>query len=226
MRAVLILLALTGALHAGPIERVPYADLQDRLASRLDFETYPRRLSPGLPAEGLQRFDGATLGERFAGQRLSYDGDFDRVGGPARGALAVVAGPDRRNLSVAFIPGLSNLMHGLGRSGYPRDEATGEGAIAILFDRDQSALGLKIAAEPAPQDEPGRATILFLARDGTEIDRVELALDWGFHGYGFRHAGDRDVIAGIVILNADPAGIAIDDVIFDTERATSLVMQP
>ena len=120
---------------------------------------------------------------------------------------------------------LSNQVAGLAPPGYPERQAGGEGAIAVLFDRDQFALGFRVAAELEP-DTPakqGTMQVSFFRRDATPIATIDVMLAWGFQGYGFVREDEAEDIAGITITNADPAGIAIDDLIFDTDLVLGLL---
>ena len=63
--------------------------------------------------------------------------------------------------------------------------------------------------------------VAFYDRAGRTIDRLEVPLNWVRKGNGFQRVfGDND-IAGITIENLDPAGIAIDNIIFDVTRPSS-----
>ncbi|MEL6645737.1 MAG: hypothetical protein AAFQ79_17535 [Pseudomonadota bacterium] len=222
MRALLALLALTLPAHTEPITLVPYTDLEPRLTTRVDFEDFPRRLSPGISLDGIQPVEGAALGERFQGQLIWQQDGFDRTGLIPDAPLALVAGAEGQNLSIALIYQLSNQLQGLAPPGYPATNAEGEGSVAVLFDRDQFALGFRVAAEPRPRDgngTPGQMTVQFFARDARLIAEKTVTLGWGRQAYGFVREGEATDIAGITITNADPAGIAIDDLIFDTDLA-------
>jgi hypothetical protein len=222
--SILAFAGLLGApLHAAEVLRVPYDELLPELSEKIDFETYPRRLSPGTRLDGLEAFPGASIGERFAGQETRSTDVFDTLAGMPRGPLRLEAGGAGQNLAVAFVYMLSNQLTPLGPAGWPERDAEGEGAAAILFEVDQSALGFRVAAEPRPRDTdvpPGRIEVTFFGRDGRVIDRHDIALDWALQGYGFRRTGNRADIAGIAITNRDPAGIGIDDIIFDFGQIT------
>jgi len=226
--AVLLLALCLGLTPRGAgaetgILRVPYDTLRLELGRIVDFETLPRTMSPGVSLEGVQRFRGAAFGERFAGQLSVDTGGFETLTAPPYGPLTLESGPPGRNLAVAYILYLSNQLSGLTAPGHPERAATGEGAISILFAEDQAALGFRVAAEPAPGDAqavPGRMTVTFFRRDGLALATLEVDLDWGQAGYGFRRAGRVRDIAGVSITNRDPAGIAIDDVIFDAGVVT------
>jgi hypothetical protein len=74
--------------------------------------------------------------------------------------------------------------------------------------------------------EGGVAHILFLARDGTIIDQIDLSpLAEGAVGFARNAPAHTDPvadIAGLVISNHDPEGIALDAVAFDGGAQTSL----
>ena len=160
MRAFFALLTLALPAMAEPVTLVPYADLEPRLVTRVDFEDFPRRLSPGVQIDGIQRVEGAAMGERFQGQLIWQEDGFDRVG--------------------------------------------------------------PLADAPQPRDgagRPGAMTVQFFTRDARLIASMPVTLGWGRKAYGSVRAGEEPDIAGITITNADPAGIAIDDLIFDHDLA-------
>jgi hypothetical protein len=100
------------------------------------------------------------------------------------------------------------VLNGYGSAGFPRREAQGEGAIAILFDEDQSALSFELRG-----GEAGRAQASFYARDGSTIGQVLIEPTGEFAVGFFRARGLRD-IAGVILTNTDPQGIAIDTLRF------------
>lgn len=226
MRAIIACLLLsTLPARSEPVTLVSYHELESRLVSRIDFESFPRTLSPGTPLDGLVALEGAQLGERFTGQTLSEIDGFDRLSHFPMPPLRLEAGQNGQNLAVSFIYMLSNQLDGLGVAGYPERSAGGEGAIAILFDRDQFALGFRVAAELEPDiaTPPGQMEIAFYRRDATPIATLTVTLDWGLSSYGFLRTDGTEDIAGITITNLDPEGIAIDDVIFDTDLVLGLL---
>lgn len=162
---------------------------------------------PGWLIKDLLVLDGASFGERFAGQTLEAAGDYDAVTGAALRPLTLLPGEPGQGLSVVFMSG-DNVLNGYGPAGYPKRDAQGEGAIAVLFDDDQMELSFQIRG-----GEAGSARAMFLRRDGSVI--VELALDQaGESPIGFARAGNLIDIAGIVITNTDPQGLAIDNLRF------------
>ena len=99
-------------------------------------------------------------------------------------------------------------MNGYGVEGFPRRGAQGEGAIAVLFDEDQPALSFQVLG-----GESGTAVVQFLRRDGSTIHQLAVG-DLGRMSLGFwRQDGVRD-IAGFVLTNTDPQGLAIDNLRF------------
>ena len=207
---------------------VPYDPLARELDTLIDFENYNKFLSPGLRLDDVQHFDGAAFGERFNGQATLNKEGFDTVFGTPSPPLSIVPGVPGENLAVTFYFLLSNHLVGHAAPGYPENRAGGEGAIAILFDRDQRALGFRVAAEPEPKEPQtkGQMTVRFFRRDGSEISRMDVTLNWGRKGYGFRRRGETPDIAGVSITNRDPAGIGIDDLIFDAETVTGYLRAP
>lgn len=222
-RAILCVLSLAiglAATAAQPqaIQQVPYAQLEQELVSRIDFENYPKTMSPGNPLDGIEVFDGARFAERFAGQLVAQEAGFDTLLLTPSPPLMLQAGIAGQNLAVEFIFFLSNQLKGMAPPGFPERNAGGEGAVSILFDRNQSAIGFRVASEPDPKDATipkGQMTIAFYRRDGGLIDSLDVELEWLLAGYGFERTDATEDIAGVSITNRDPQGVMIDDVIFD-----------
>jgi hypothetical protein len=206
--------------HAGAqaVLLTSYDALEPELGAKIDFEGLPRTPSPGRAVEGIAQFEGASLAERFAGQIVAQSDGFDALQLTPAAPLSLQPGAPGQNLAVEFVYFMSNLMMGTAPPGHPSRQGGGEGAVSILFDRDQKALGFRVASEPQPRDgyaAKGWMQVSFYRRDGSLIDRLDVELDWSLAGYGFRRVGDAEDIAGISITNRDPEGVMIDDVIFD-----------
>jgi hypothetical protein len=207
--------------RAQDIAAESYATLRAELDGIVTFETLPWRAEPGLNFDQALRLPGLWLGERFAGQSLAPGAsayDLPDAAAPAA-PLTVRPGRPGENLSVAFHRGFgSNALFPLGPDGVARISGRGEGAVAILFDHDQYALGLRLHAQyPAPlgaAPETGPVTVAFFARDGRRLATLRHIPAAGVVALGWRRAGNRPDIAGILITNTDPGGIAIDDIIF------------
>lgn len=183
-------------------------------AREITFDDMPSGFGAGRPVSGLLVLDGVQLGERFAGQLLRDDAGFDRIDGVPLSPLQVLAGEDNRNMTVIRLAD-TNVLTGDGAAGFPKREATGEGALAALFERDQVSIKFDIRG-----GEGGAATVVFLSRDGRVIDTAALApLTEAVYAFA-RKDGQRD-IAGIVLTNADPDGIALDRLSFDGVDQTS-----
>ena len=95
----------------------------------------------------------------------------------------------------------------------------GEGALAVLFDHDQSAMGFRVHTDyPDPLGSRpawrGQIEVRFHDRDGRLITRLQFHPGPGITDFGFKRVGARRDIAGVIILNTDPGGIAVDDIIF------------
>ncbi len=211
-----------GAALAEPIIPADYDALARELTERIDFERLPKRPEPGFNLDHPFHARGAWLGERFAGQQITSDATgHDRLTGLApAGWLRIVGGEPGHNLSIAFHRGFgSNALFPLGPAGFPKIEARGEGVLAILFDHDQAALGFKLHTDypdplgVRPVGESG-LEVYFFARDGALLARLEHGPGPGISAFGYRHVGTGKPIAGVVIVNTDPGGIAVDDIIF------------
>lgn len=200
------LIALPAFACERPVCAVPPDSLI--LARHITFDDLPSGFGIGRKIDGILEQNGARFGERFAGQPLEADGDFDVVPGPAQAPLTLVAGAPGEALGVLRLMRTS-VLQGHGPRGYPRTEAVGEGAIAIIFDHDQSAIALDIRG-----GEQGTATLGFLSRDGQVIDTHVIG-PLSETSHGFLRRDDLRDIAGLILTNKDPEGIALDNLRFD-----------
>ena len=183
-------------------------DPDDLLLTRLiDFDDLASGWGPGIEVDDVLALQGASFGEHFAGQTVATRDTFDLVTGAAFAPLTLMPGAEGQNLSVVHFSG-NVVINGWGAAGFPRREAQGEGAIAVLFDEDQSALAFDLRG-----GEAGAAQVTFLDRQGSLIGSVEVS-PTGEFAVGFLRQGGRSDIAGVVITNTDPQGLAIDTLRF------------
>ncbi|MEM7042726.1 MAG: PEP-CTERM sorting domain-containing protein [Pseudomonadota bacterium] len=198
------------AADAAPINEVDYFSLT--VGQTIDFESITGGDLPGTNYDEVLNFGGVLIGERFAGQTLSFSGNSDVLSGTPTGPLSLVAGEPNQNLTITQSTSegiFSNVVAGLGPVGFPAFNAVGEGAVAILFDNDQSQFGFQSVG-----GDLGSATFEFFRRDGSLIDTLTpTSLTTDFFGFA-REDGIND-IAGISIWNTDLAGIGFDNIIFD-----------
>ena len=162
---------------------------------------------PGFLITDLLVMDGAVFGERFAGQSVEPVGTHDTISGRALPPLTVMPGASGQNLSVVWFDG-NNVLNGYGTAGYPKRDGQGEGAIAFLFDEDQAAVAFQLRG-----GEAGVAHVTFLMRDGMVLATLDLP-PAGEHPYGFVRSNGTSDIAGIIVTNTDPQGLAIDNIRF------------
>ncbi len=212
-------LALAAPAAAQQVVAADYRQLMVQLGERADFERLPPRREPGFNLDAPYRERGLWIGERFAGQQAVAEGPRERLSGTPAAPLRLRTGSQRRNLSVAFHRGFgSNALFPLGADGFPRLTARGEGAVALLFDSGQRAVGVRVhSGYPSPlgnRTGTGRVIFTFYDRAGRALGRLEAKLHEGINEFGFRTAGSAPDIAGITIENTDPGGIAIDDIIY------------
>lgn len=221
----MVVFATVESAAADPVLPANYGDLARELDGRITFDSLPPRAEPGFSFDAPLRLGRAWLGERFAGQEIATTtrdgGLFDALGPTAPSdPLVIRPGAPGRNLSVAFHPGFgSNALFPLGPAGFPAVAARGEGAVAIVFDTDQRAVGVRIHsdyADPLGADARPRGGIrvLFFDRAGAPLASLEHALPRGISEWGYRHAAAAPGIAAMIILNTDPGGIAIDDILY------------
>lgn len=199
-------LGMIGSASANPINTVSYASLTG--TGLIDFDDLPGGPAPGTNYDNIFESGGASFGERFEGQTITYNGDFDEINGlPSGASLSLVAGAANENLGIYSYS--TNVMYGLGNTGYPNYNAIGEGSFAVLFDYDQSEFGFQLVG-----GNSGSATIDFYARNGSLIESIiisSLSEDY----YGFSRDGGVNDIAGISLYNIDGGGVGFDNLIHD-----------
>jgi len=216
--AVIALLAVAGsstvlsldpAAAQSPIMQVDPSTLT--CAGTITFDDVAGGAAPGTNYDTVFESDGADFGERFAGQTLSFIGDFDQLSGSPTSPLTLQAGSTNQNLGVYIYDGTgSQVLYGLGPLGFPNYDAIGEGSFAVLFDFDQSEFGFDLVG-----GNDGTATINFFKRDGTLIDTIIVTGLGTDQSYGFTRDGGVNDIAGISIHNDDLRGIGFDNLCHD-----------
>jgi hypothetical protein len=163
--------------------------------------------NPGTNYDGIVRSGGLSFAERFMGQTLGYNGDFDVVSGIPTSPLSLQVGAPGQNLDVFSYA--TNVLAGLGNLGFPDLDAIGEGAVAMYFPVLQSRVGFEIVG-----GNGGSATLGFYRADGSLIDNVVVS-GLGEFRYGFATTDGIRRIAGILIQSTDPSGIGVDNVCHD-----------
>lgn len=164
--------------------------------------------------------DGAYFAQNFAGQTVAPGGGsnlYDVVSGSPTNQLTLQVGPTNQNLSIA---GGAAILYGLGPLGFGLNNATGEGAIAILFDRDQSEFGFNL--DGTPDADPAKQVYLsFFRRDGSLIGDITLDQPIPFEALGFKTDTGIKEIAGVSISNIGSAGggVGIDFIVYDNPGA-------
>jgi hypothetical protein len=205
-RAAVFLACLFSGMAQAAIIEVDYFSLTGNVL--IDFESLAGGGAPGTNYDNIIDLDGASFGERFSGQTLGQSGNSDTLSGAPAGNLSLVAGAPNQNLNIYNFGGAEgNILTGLGPLGFPEFDAIGEGAVTILFDKDQSEFGFESVG-----GDLGSATFEFWARDGSLLGTLNPA-GLGTDFFGFQ--SDSANIGGISIWNTDPAGIGFNDIIFD-----------
>ncbi|AXI43001.1 hypothetical protein [Sulfitobacter sp. SK011] len=206
LRALILALVPTGVLACGaPVCLVNPESLL--LPQIITFDDIQSGGGPGFKVDDILPLPGATFGERFAGQLVTTVGTHDQIEGAPFGPLTMMPGAAGQNLSVVRFGG-TTVLNGYGTAGYPKREAQGEGAIAVLFDENQSALAFDLRG-----GEAGVAMVSFMRRDGSLIGVVPIDPTGEFTVAFARDRGIDD-IAGIIVTNTDPQGLAIDTLRF------------
>ena len=213
-------------VSADQVRPRPYAALKQVLDAVEGFDSWPKRAEPGYLLQAPHRGDGIRVASHFKGQTLgivtqSSGARFDTItNAQATAPLSLAMGPDGQGLAVAYHNGFgTNAAFPIGPDGFAVISGRGEGALAILFDHDQRATGFlahsdyaaPLGTRPARR---GAIEVVFMSREGHVLARIEAGLEQGITALGFETASGAPEIAGLVILNTDPGGIAVDDILF------------
>ena len=177
------------------------------------FGAVPGGASPGTNYDNILIVNGVAFGERFAGQTVSANGNFDQVSGTPTNGLTLLAGSAGQNLSVFQSPA-GPVLSGLGPLGFPNANAIGEGAISILFSSDQSEFGLRLTGS-----DGGNAFLGFYRSDGSLIDLITLNGLPLVSTVGFRRDGGVSDIRGISFWNADVTGFGLATIRYNVPSA-------
>jgi hypothetical protein len=188
------------------------------LTQIITFDDLPSSFGPGRLVDDVLVVPGAQFGERFAGQSRDAVGSFDHITGVPQAPLVAISGGPGETLSITRMSG-TNVLNGFGPAQYPKRDAQGEGAIAVLFDRDQSALSFDLRG-----GEDGTARLLFLRRDGSVVQDIEVS-SVREHGFGFVRSDGSADIAGFVLTNGDPQGLAMDNLRFEPPQQMGALRQ-
>jgi hypothetical protein len=164
---------------------------------------------------------GLTFAERFAGQTLSANGNFDVLSGIPTGPLTLQAGLPGQNLFLDNRGGGGGVeITGIGPLGFPNSNALGEGSIAFLFPSNQFEFGLQLEGTSG-----GSATFDFFRRDGSLIGEVALS-NLTDRLVAFRRTGSVGDIAGVSIFHDDLGGFFFDNIRYHTVPESSSVPEP
>jgi len=98
-------------------------------------------------------------------------------------------------------------------------EARGEGSAAFLFAEDSCAFALRLHTEYLDDlgtnaGHLGEVSFTFYGRDGRMLGRETRAVPGGISSHGFQTDDGVARIAGVLVENLDPGGIALDDIRF------------
>ncbi len=206
--AVTLCAGLLASLNVSalPINNVSYASLTG--TQLITFDDVAGGGAPGANYDAIFESGNTAIGERFVGQTVVANGDFDTLVGAPGAPLKLTVGAAGQNLNV-FTNGSSQVLTGLGTLGFPDFSAIGEGAFAVLFDFDQSQFGFQLVG-----GNGGNGFVSFFRRNGTLIDSLTIA-NLADDFYGFSREGGLKDIAGVSISNDDLAGVGFDNLKFD-----------
>ena len=142
LAATLGALTLAGtSVDAAPINEVDYFSLT--VGQTIDFESIAGGAAPGTNYDEVLNFGGVQIGERFAGQTLSFSGNSDVLSDNPVGPLSVVAGAPNQNLVVATSPAEHRDRWNRKR----REPWLGKGPPSTWARPDRT--GAPVAADPA-----------------------------------------------------------------------------
>jgi hypothetical protein len=204
------------ATASAQIAQIAYGSLTG--SQLVTFDDVAGGSAPGTNYNSIFFSNGVGFAERFAGQTLTNAAGFDQLGGaPTGGSLTLVTGAAGSNLNV-FINGGTQVLTGVGPTGFPANDAIGEGSIAALFSSGQSQFGFQLVGGNA-----GTANLSFFRADGSLIQNIALgSLADAFYGFS-RDGGVQDIF-GISIWNNDAAGIGFDNLKFDVRSTGGTVV--
>ena len=205
-------IGLSATAAQAQITQVAYGSLTG--TQTVTFDDVAGGAAPGTNYDGVFFSNGVGFAERFVGQTLSTGTGFDTLGGaPSGGGLTLQVGAPGQNLNV-FVNGASQVLTGLGPTGFPSFDAIGEGSFAALFSSDQSQFGFQLVG-----GNGGNAFVSFFRGNGSLIQTINLTgLADTF--YGFQRDGGVNDIRGISIYNSDEGGIGFDNLKFDVRSIT------
>ncbi|MBV2360433.1 hypothetical protein KUH32_11660 [Thalassococcus sp. CAU 1522] len=220
---VLILSLLPVLARADPALRaIAWDDLIATPHRVIRFDDLPARPEPGHVIDAPLRAPGLWMGEALQGQITRARDGFDGLSGAPLMPLAVRAGAPGQSLAIALHRGFGSMaVFPLGPAGAQARDGRGEGSAALVFDVPQVVFGLKLHAEYADPlgraADPGTVTLTFYDAEGVRLARQVLRpgpdvipLAWT----------TRHPVAALTIETTDPGGIALDDVVIQTEEKT------
>ena len=193
------------------ITQVGYDSLSGGQATT--FAGVPGGAAPGTNYDNILIVNGVAFGERFAGQTVTANGNFDQIDGTPTSALSLLPGSAGNNLSVFQSPA-GPVLSGNGTQGFPVNDAIGEGAISMLFSSDQSEFGLRLTG-----GNGGNAFVGFYRADGSLIQLLTLGSLPLISSYGFQRDGGVHDIRGVAFWNADVTGLGLAGIRYDVASA-------
>ena len=202
----LLSIGLVGVTIAAPVNIINPALLTSTQIAT--FDDVAGGNVPGTSYNAIFVSGGASFAERFVGQTLTTSGDFDVLSGAPTAGLALQLGAAGQNLNIVLNAG-SQVLSGLGPTGFPNNNAIGEGSFAVLFSTDQSEFGFDLVGGSG-----GSAFVNFFRRDGSLIDSISLG---GLSNQSYAFSRDLGVfdIAGISVHNSDVGGVGFDNLRFN-----------
>jgi hypothetical protein len=208
VRSKLIAVSIVGLLASSPALAVPIVVTSGAAAFPVveNFEGF----AVGALA-GIVPINGGYMAAQFVGQTSGVVGVIENLSGTPTEPLTLQAQASPGQ-NIGILSNLTRVVYG------DLNSLIGEGSIAFLFGFDQTVFGLDVQGQ-----DGGSATFSFVSRTGALVDTVTVALG-NIASETFTFTSSGAAFAGVSITNSDAAGIAFDNLRFDTHA--SVVPEP
>jgi hypothetical protein len=157
---------------------------------------------------------GITFGEMLVGQMVSYEDGYDVVSGTPTVPLAVDTTVEAAfGVNILWIFS-STVIDGIGMVGFPSIAAIGDGAMTVLFDRDQHVIAFDIVGS-----NRGPLHMQFFDRAGGHLGDLSFE---STRDTTYVVGSIEPNIAAVTFSNFDWGGLAFDNFLFQPGPADRL----
>lgn len=223
----LFLVCFSTGPQAQVVEFTDYWPLRERLSTLADFEDFgvPTGTRSRVDYNGRLVLSGLSISERLTGQSLRIvtgaGGPFDAVTGSPSLPLTLMSGQPWENLALRR-QGRNVVLYGSGKSDQNGRIRLGESSIAMLFEHDQAAIGMRVfSLDTMPGRRFTDTLVKFYDRQGSLLKEITLSL-FGRPTYvGFQTIDGASNIAAIVVTTTNPGGVGLDDIIYSDDQLLS-----